>query len=65
MPGGVFMRSRVAFEAFSAVSDSMDGGLAGAVGVIAVLVGVVGLVYGLARRHRQAAARRAAERARS
>ena len=59
------MHSRVAFEALSAVRDSMDGGLAGAVGVIAVLVGAIGLVYGLTRRHRQAAARRAAERTRT
>ncbi|HEX9334499.1 MAG TPA: hypothetical protein VF892_01390 [Pseudonocardiaceae bacterium] len=56
------MRSRVAFEAFSVVRDSID---AGTVGVLAVLVGAIGLVYGLTRRHRQAAARRAADRTRS
>ena len=59
------MRSRVAFEALSAVSDSMNAGLAGTVGVIAVVAGAIGMVFGLTRRHRQAAARRAAERSRS
>ncbi|HEX4724508.1 MAG TPA: hypothetical protein VH333_18455 [Pseudonocardiaceae bacterium] len=59
------MHSRVAFEALSAVRDSMDGGLAGTVGVVAVLLGAIGLVYGLTRHHRQAVARRAAERTRS
>jgi len=59
------MRSRVAFEALSAVSDSMNAGLAGTVGVIAVVAGVFGLVFGLTRRHRQAVARRAADRSRS
>jgi hypothetical protein len=45
------------------VRDSMDVGMAGTVGVVAVLVGGLGLVIGLARRHRQALARRAARRA--